>query len=371
MNAEKTPCPILIRPDDPIYDENIREFQGCPTVAVTRGGRIFVGWFSGGIREPHMDNYCLLTFSDDGGKTFGRPYLVIPSSKELLIHAEDIQLWTAPDGTLYVFWVQDDVVPQNEENLRRTDFPCITDYLGHPRIGGFMFTDYTHTVWCMTCENPDAEAPSFSAPRLLDRGFLRNKPLALSEKKWLLFNYDQLNWQYGFNITEDGGKMFSHRYGGKKVDTQFDEAMAYRRADGVIRMLARTKKVGVLAESISYDEGLSWTDGVLTDIPNPNTRFYISRTPTGRLLMIGSHHAGQRTNMTCYLSEDDGRTWCAKNTFDTRADLSYPDADFYDGKIFFVYDRERTKAKEILFGITTEDDILAGKAPDVHIISKP
>ena len=54
-NARKYPCEILYKTNAPKYDEDICLFQGCPTVAVTHGGRIYLGWYAGGTREPHMD----------------------------------------------------------------------------------------------------------------------------------------------------------------------------------------------------------------------------------------------------------------------------------------------------------------------------
>ena len=70
--ASQRPCPILYNPSDEKYAESIRNFQGCPTLAVTPGGRIYLGWYSGGTREPHMDNYNLLMYSDDQGKKLDR-----------------------------------------------------------------------------------------------------------------------------------------------------------------------------------------------------------------------------------------------------------------------------------------------------------
>ena len=42
-NASKMPCDLLLYPDDEKYSEKIRNFQGCPTIAITKGGRIFLG----------------------------------------------------------------------------------------------------------------------------------------------------------------------------------------------------------------------------------------------------------------------------------------------------------------------------------------
>ncbi|MGN1052211.1 MAG: sialidase family protein, partial [Candidatus Scatosoma sp.] len=68
--ARKIACNVLYRPTDSRFGEKIRKFQGCPTLAITPKGRIYVGWYSGGTREPHMENYNLLVYSDDDGQTW-------------------------------------------------------------------------------------------------------------------------------------------------------------------------------------------------------------------------------------------------------------------------------------------------------------
>ena len=115
-NANKFSCPVIVNPDPKDYDEKSRDYQGCPTIAITKKGRIFAAWYAGGFNEPHMDNYNLVHFSDDDGKTWSDMCVVIPSSKELLIHALDIQLWIDPDNTLHVFWVQNNVIKAEKNN---------------------------------------------------------------------------------------------------------------------------------------------------------------------------------------------------------------------------------------------------------------
>ncbi|MBQ0125773.1 MAG: exo-alpha-sialidase, partial [Clostridiales bacterium] len=346
------------------------KFQGCPTIALTRGGRIWTGWYSGGVREPHMDNYEIITYSDDGGKSFRSPYLIIPSDKERLVHALDPELWTAPDGRLFLFWIQENVVPTTPENLARTEFPPIKDFTGFARIDGFMFTDFLHSVWVSVCDEPDAEKPVFSEPKCVCDGFIRCKPTVLANGDYLIFPYDQLQHRYAYALSHDGGKTFERHFGGKKVETRFDEGMAYVKNDGSIRMFARTS-VGVIAESYSYDGGKTWTDGAETDIKNPNTRFFISRTPSGRVMLVNNDDPSSRTNMTVYLSDDDGVSWKYKRCIDSRKDLSYPDVDSKDGRVYLVYDRERIGAKEILFTTFTEDDIIGGAPINISVISKP
>ena len=364
----KVPCGVIYNTNDPRYSEEIRKYQGCPSIAVTKKGRVFVGWYSGGTKEPHIENYNVLAYSDDDCKTFKKQYAIIPSDEERLVHALDIQLWIAPNGALWLFWVQNNVLVADSESRKR-----LSIYPERPVVEteGYVFPDMRHTEWCMVCNDPDADEPIFGEPINHDIGFLRCKPLVTDSGKWLFFNYDQLYDRYGYSVSVDSGASFKRYYGGKKVDTPFDEGMAYQRLDGSIRMLARTQ-YGCIAESISNDDGVSWSDGVLTDIQSPNTRLWVSRTPSGRVMLINNNDASVRQNMTVYLSEDDGVTWKYKKLIDPRRGVSYPDADFYNGRVYLTYDRGRTGAREILLLSFTEEDIMdPGIELEPIIVSKP
>lgn len=362
--ANEAACQVLLNPHDLRYAENIRQYQGCPTVAVTRGGRLYLGWYAGGTTEPHIDNYNWLVYSDDGGKTLSDPLLVIPSDRERLVHALDIQLWIDPNGRLHVFWMQDNVRPLPENPPAQTAWTraTVTD--------GLLFDDCAHSLWEVICEAPDAENPAFGEPRCIGSGFLRCKPTVLSNGTWLYFNYDQLNRRYGYSISRDGGRTLERHYGAPKLETLFDEGMAYERRDGSVRMLARTR-LGALAETVSLDGGLSWSETRLCGINCPNTRFFVARTPSGRVILVNNDDPKGRKNMTVYLSDDDGDTWAHKCCIDTRSHISYPDVDFYGGKIYLIYDRERTGAKEILLTVFDENDVINGTLPAPWVISKP
>ena len=359
QTANQIACNLIFHPTDPKYtDEHIRQFQGCPTIAITKGGRIYLAWYSGGTTEPHMDNFNLLIYSDDDGKTWSKPLLVIPSNRERWVHALDIQLWTAPDGRLFVFWVQNNTEPAG---LGREGYT----------VDGFVFFDNIHAEWLTICDNPDAESPIFSEPRCWDKGFLRCKPLVLANGAWLNFNYDQQSDRYGYSISTDHGQSYQHYYGALKIPTPFDESMAYQKKDGSIRMFARSS-VGEIAESTSFDNANTWTDAKCSGIPNANTRLYVGRTPSGRILLVNNDHNKERCKMTVYLSDDDGETWKYKRCIDARSALSYPDVDFYHGKIYLTYDRERCGAKEILLTIFTEEDIIHAENPiNIQVVSKP
>ncbi len=44
--ASKIACDFINYPTDERFtDEHIRKFQGCPTIAITKEGRIFLAWY--------------------------------------------------------------------------------------------------------------------------------------------------------------------------------------------------------------------------------------------------------------------------------------------------------------------------------------
>ena len=308
------------------YQVGKRFWQGCPTIQRTPGGTLFAGWYSGGFAEPSLSNYNILVRSCDGGLSWSDPLLVIESLREEGILAIDIQLWMDPSNRMWLFWTQ-----------RNLHFPK---------------EDPRHLeLWAIVCEDPDAEILSWSEPRGIAPGFLRCRPTALT--------YDWVGNRYHYSESSDNGKTWIRKEGGEKVPTDFDESMILERNDGSLWMLARCCS-GALAESVSSDGGTTWSPGRLTAIPSPNTRFFVRRLQSGRILLIKNDHSKSRIQMTALLSEDDGRSWKYSMVVDPR-ETSYPDAvEGPDGTIYMVHDRGRTTFREILCSRFTEEDIIAG-----------
>ena len=262
--------------------------------------------------------------------------------------------------------MQNNVVPATDgvrpEGLDR-DHPWVS-------VDGYDFPDFRHSMWISVCRDPDADVLVFDEPRCVDTGFLRCKPIALSTGEWLFFNYDQLTDTYGYSYTTDGGVSFTHRYGPKKMPTTFDEAMGYEMRDGKVRVFARAHG-GKIAEFLMDGVEGPFSEARFTDIPNPDTRFYIGRTPSGRVLLVNNHAESGRVEMSAYLSEDDGATFKYRRVIDSRV-TSYPDVDFKDGRIYVTVDHERVGAREILLFDFTEEDIMNEEYVFVpQIISKP
>lgn len=316
------------------YSEETRYWQGCPTILRTSGGILYAGFFTGGTVEPSPHNYNVLQCSRDNGNSWVT-LLVIAGNPKKKLRALDIQLWLDPQKRMWVFWTQrnDRFIDKHHEHL---------------------------SVCAIICDDPDAEELQWSMPRYVSPGYLRTQPTVLSDGRVLLFTYDWISDCYTFSESTDGGESYQQQYGGRKVATPFDEAMAVERCDGSIWMLARSNG-GALAESVSCDGGKSWSDGLLTDLRSPSTRFFLQRLRSGRLLLIKNDSiAPRRDHLTAYLSEDDGLSWPWKMIIDVE-DVSYPDAvEDSNGAIYIIYDYGRHSAKEILMACITEEDIMAG-----------
>ena len=326
------------------FDESKRFWQGCPTIARTRGGRLYAGWYSGGSREPSLDNYNVLVRSDDNGRSWSCPVLVIPSLKDQEICCIDIQLFTDPEWRLWIFWTQ--------------------------RNFHYELTDERHlSTLAAVCDDPDAEDLKFCEPFFVTPGFLRCQPTVLSDGRWMLCAYDFREGDYHYSVSGDAGATWERRVGARRCcERNFDEPMILERRDGSLWFLARTAVgVGFLAEAESFDGGNTWGESRLTDIADPSARFFLRRLRSGRVLLVKNDSRLQdrsikeRTKMTAFLSEDDGRSWCASMVIDP-GDSSYPDAvEDEAGNIYLVHDRGRYSFREIVISRFTENDILAGQ----------
>jgi hypothetical protein len=177
----------------------------------------------------------------------------------------------------------------------------------------------------------------------------------------------------------DRGKTWDRLGGADVPDRSFDEHMIVERRDGSLWMLVRTRH-GV-GQAASQDGGRSWQAANDDAFPGPNSRFFVRRLRSGRLLLVNhdswpewTRVCGQvkrpadrpprtiRKDLSAMLSEDDGKTWSRGLMLDARAQVSYPDGtQAPDGRILVVYDRERHDAREILVASLTEEDILAGR----------
>ncbi|MCX6909040.1 MAG: exo-alpha-sialidase, partial [Verrucomicrobia bacterium] len=328
-----TPLPPLILKPGPEYADEARMFQGIPAIERAPNGRLWAAWYGGGITED-KNNYIILVTSGDDGKTWQRA-LIFDPDRDGPVRAFDPCLWHDPDGKLWLFWAQ-------RPDSRPADLVAIT-----------------------TTESGKADA-KWSAPRRVFEGVMMNKPTVVADGRWLMpaavwFT----NGSSRVIASSDHGATFK-LIGSANVpdpkDRNADEHMLIQRKDDLLWMLVRTK-YGI-GESTSKDGGKTWSDVAPSTIPHVVSRFFIRRLASGKLLLVRHNPPEKvraRSHLTAYLSEDDGRTWKGGLLLDERKGVSYPDGvQASDGRIYVIYDFERTRDKEILMATFTEADVLAG-----------
>ena len=330
------------------YCLQTREWQGIPGVAVTKGGRIFVCFYSGAKTED-LGNYCALIKSDDGGQTWSEPIAVAYFGEQS--RAYDPCVWIDPNGKLWFYY---SVCPAQK-------------------------------VYAVTCDNPDAAELAWSEEFEIGGEVLLNKPTVMKNGEWWfpsavwgktlmdpspelkdvykVLDEREVDRKAFVFVTKDGGKTFEKRGGVAAGARSFDEHQFLELLDGRVAMYIRTT-YGIGA-SYSSDGGYTWTEAEDTGIFSPNTRFYITRLASGNILLISHQKSdnpetpNMRTKLTAFLSKDDGKTFEGGLLLDNREAVSYPDGQVLDGEIYIIYDRDRRGAGEIILAKFTEADILA------------
>jgi predicted neuraminidase len=345
--------PMINTSPGPEYDAEKRPGNMVIGMGRTPKGRIWAAWVGNG---DSPNGFFMLATSDDDGKTWSKPRLVIdPQDGEL--HGVRYErralvgnLWTDPLGRLWCFF---------DQSLGYFDGRC--------------------GDWYIRCDNPDSDAPTWTAPVRFADGCTLNKPTVLSNGDWLLpvslwtrdriggpgvdkeahKDLDPIRMANVFAST-DQGKTWTRRGGVSFPRTDFDEHMIVERKDGSLWMLART--LDGISETTSTDQGHTWAEPKPSaTLQNCSSRFFIRRLASGKLILVKNGPINvrlpSRTNLKAYLSADDGLTWGKGLLIDDRASVSYPDGfQAPNGDIHLLYDWNRHTDAEILHVKFTEAD---------------
>jgi predicted neuraminidase len=342
--------PVINTAPGPEYADAVRTGNMIIGIDRTPKGRLWAAWVGNG---DSPNGFFMLATSDDGGKTWSKPRVVIdptdppnaPQRRALVGN-----LWMDPNGRLWCFF---------DQSLGYFDGRC--------------------GDWYITCDNPDADEPVWSKPVRFADGCTLNKPTVLSNGDWLLpvalwtrdrigpailkeahHALDLIRMANVFAST-DQGKTWTRRGGMAFPGTDFDEHMMVELKDGKLWMLARTKQG--ISESFSSDRGITWSAPQPSAIQNVSARFFIRRLASGKLLLVKNGpievRLPRRSSMTAFLSDDDGKTWGRGLLLDDRAEVSYPDGfQAPDGTIHILYDWNRHSDAEILLTKFKEEDFV-------------
>ena len=332
-------------------DENRNKCNMVIGADRTPGGRIWAAWVSGGDSDKA---YFVIATSDDDAETWSKPRMVIdPKNHPSGLRRRTLvgNFWTDPNGRLWLFFDQ-----------------------------SMSFFDGRAGDWYIRCDNPDAKRPVWTRPKRIWHGCTLQKPTVLSTGQWLLpISLWQMRYVYQKQkllpaldnqrkawvfVSTDRGASWTKHGSVKFPHFSFDEHMIVELKDGRLWMTARTRN-GIY-ETFSSDRGKTWSKPSPSAIVNTVARHFIRRLASGRILLVKNGPIDKNVNryqLTAFLSDDEGKTWTGGLELEPRERrCTYPDGfQAPDGRIFIIYDHERTKAKEILMARFTEEDIQAGK----------
>jgi hypothetical protein len=325
----------------PEYADEVRVYQGTPTIESAPNGRLWATWYSGGTGEGYL-NYIMLFTSGDGGNTWSDVKLVIDPDGEGPLRATEPVVWLDPSGRLWLIWNQ---------------YP-----LGLPGPES--------ETWAIVTNNPDSENPTWSAPQLVGYPNMNCtcKPTALSDGTWVwpgssfyvpVKSRPLLSKDQGANFMPGGELVIDDKY------RDWQEYYVTELKDGRLWATIRTKYG--MGESFSKDKGKTWTKiEPCCSITHVSARHFIGRLKSGKLLLVKhgkiDEKVKRRERLVAMVSDDEGQTWSDGLLLDERAGIATPDCtQSPDGTITLIYDRNRHSDKEILMATFTEEDVVAGK----------
>lgn len=343
------PPRMITNPDQYSYDK--LDYGMNMGIEKTPRGRFWMCWTAGG---DNPDSFMLLASSDDKGKTWSAPRLVMDGRIDGLAQSRTVQngnLWTDPAGKLWFFFDQ-----------------AMMDFDG--RAG----------IWYTVCRNPDASSPKWSAPERIWHGTAKSKPIVLKNGDWVLpvsllnrkiiYNHpdytdayhdlDSLRKAHIF-VSRNNGKTWIRRGGVRFPDPSFDEHHIIELRDGRLWMTARTND-GIW-QSFSRDEGVTWSVPAKF-LNHVSSRHFIRRLTSGNILLVKHGALNERTkkrsHLYAYVSEDEGATWKGGLLLDEREGISYPDGFQDNGTIYITYDFNRSSHGHIYMMRFKEADVLHG-----------
>jgi len=193
-------------------------------------------------------------------------------------------------------------------------------------------------------------------------GPVKNKPVQLEDGSILCPSSTEVRepgkddvWMVHFELTKDLGqtwKVIGPINDGQKFDAIQPSILFYR--GGKMQILCRTQQ-GVISQSWSEDQGITWSEMAATSLPNPNAGTDAVTLEDGRQLLVYNHTLRKGDfpsgrNMINVAVSRNGTDWNPVLTLELAKDeFSYPAViQASDGMVHITYTYMRRTIKHIV-----------------------
>jgi predicted neuraminidase len=238
-----------------------------------------------------------------------------------------------------------------------TRLPTWNPVLFQPRSGPLLLfykagPDPSHW-WGMETSSRDAGV-TWATPRRLPDGVLgpiKNKPIQLADGAILAgSSTEDDGWKVHFERTGDLGRSWSVTPSvndGRRLGAIQPSILRHR--DGSLQAVGRTRQ-GRIFTITSTDQGRSWGEMSLLDLPNPNSGIDAVTLADGRQLLVYNHTARGRGVLNVAVS-DDGTHWAAALVLENEPgeEFSYPAViQTRDGLVHVTYTWKRRRVRHVV-----------------------
>ncbi|QDT49092.1 hypothetical protein Pan258_31390 [Symmachiella dynata] len=383
---------VVALPAAPLYEAEL-VFPGepkhnhSPGIVETADGDLLVCWFHG-VGEKTDDSLVIRgARKKRGADQWSAPFLMADNQN---LPDQNCVLFIDPRGKLWLFWISS---LDNTSDTYLLKYRTSSDYAGD----GPPKWDWQDVLHCRPVnlqqrypESAEQAREEFaeeiktnerlrtrleygvttSKDKLARRlGWMtRTHPIMLSDTRMMLPLYSDI-----FNcslaaFTDDWGKTweFSEPILPLNVQPSF-----VRKQNGDIVAMMRDKSPRRrIPRSVSHDGGQTWTQTQGMEIPNPDSSVECIALKSGNWLLVCNDTTGGdrggRTQLTAYLSDDEGETWKWHRTLekhDASTAAAYPSViESRDGSILCTYTHSPSPNETIKVVRFNEDWVRAGDA---------
>ncbi|MEW6355028.1 MAG: sialidase family protein [Planctomycetota bacterium] len=300
-------------------------------------------FMTGGETEPRKENHIALCRSTDKGKTWTPKQTVLKFSdkactlSEAYVHEDRVVVMVNVHDGNFGNW--ENFTITSRDSGKTWDAP--TPFEPMPKRA-FLRNLYVSTwgAWYLPYQTYLSEAVADPAVSPLKDGSHKSA-----------YN--------GVLISEDQGQTWAASAPTGPI-SGWAENNVVELSDGTMVMLIRADGTGNLMRSVSTDKGMTWSEPLGVEIPNPSSKFRMHRLANGRIVIVHNPNVlhGVRNPLAVWMSDDDMKQYRFKRVVcDMKGQLQYPDGfvDEQTGYVHVAFDHNRNR---LMYLSTTLPDVM-------------